>query len=135
MAGSIKKLTIAGLPIALTSDTDASFVPGGRVITEGQINTKGKIFITDDSVGMLGGLVGQWEIGGVDQTNFDALKEQCADDPTVGLPCAITFADNSTWVATGVNIVLTGGTDSQITSREGKTEFELHCISGKFTKA
>lgn len=134
IGGAIRKLTIGGLEYPLSSDNDPNFTIGGRVITERQETTSKPYFLTDKISGVLSGLEARLGHDDGSLDNFKTAAEQCAENnPQSAL---VEFADGAKYTASGgAMIVISGAADGMQTIREGKLQFDLVPVNGKWIKA
>lgn len=126
MSGALKDLSIDGHSFAITTDTDISFVSGGTAVTESQSTSKGAHRITDSLIGKVAGSTGQWDLGSVDYLKFEELRTRST---TEKFSASFTTAEGFKVNTATAYIVLSGAADGVFTTREGKTEFEIHADS------
>jgi len=132
--GSARKLIGDGLTIELSSDNDPKFTIGGRYVSEKQDTTGKPFFLTDSVNGALTGLEARLSHADGSLDSFDAILKKCAETGPVS--ALYQTADGTKYTASGGAIFMTDkASDGMVSMREGKCEFSVFPVDGKWIKA
>lgn len=130
--GSIKKLTLGGFAIELSSDNDPSMTKGGVYITEKQDTTGRPFFILDKLNPVLSGC--EARVGHSDGS-FDTLDDLMQNSAVSPVSCLVEMADGSKYTAAeGVGLI-PDNQDGMVSIREGKLPFSIHPVTEKWIRA
>ena len=130
--GSIKKLTLGGFEIELSSDNDPNMTLGGIYITEKQETTGRPFFLLDNLSAVLAGCEARVSHADGTLDTLDGLMQDSAVDP---VSCLVEMADSAKYTASEGVRLIPDNQDGLMSIREGKLPFSIHPESKKWTRA